>query len=96
MRIAVLILIWLLCTGFPFKFSPHPESDDDFYMVEYKPQRGGWRDWMRVNKVEGQKIYEVWIEPVTSFDCIRVRAINTVGQSLPSKRDCEGVPDAIP
>jgi hypothetical protein len=90
MRIALFILIWLLCTSFTFKWSPHPKSDDDFYMVEYKPAHGGWRDWMRVNKVEGRKIYDVWIEPLTRFDCARVRAINTVGQSEPSKRNCEG------
>jgi hypothetical protein len=89
-RIALFILIWLLCTSFTFKWSPHPTSDDDFYMVEYKPAHGGWRDWMRVNKVEGTKIYEVWIEPMTEKDCVKVRAINTVGQSQPSKWICQG------
>jgi hypothetical protein len=82
--------IWLLCTSFSFKWIPHPLSDDDSYIVEFKPTHGGWRDWIKTNKVEGTKIYEVWIEPMTSFDCVRVRAINTVGQSAPSKWICKG------
>ncbi len=89
-QVLAFILIWLLCTGFTFKWKPHPESDDDFYMVELKPSHGGWRDWMRVNKVEDKKIYEVWIEMMTNKDCVRVRAINTIGQSIPTKQWCEG------
>jgi hypothetical protein len=89
-RIALFILIWLLCTSFTFKWSPHPKSHDDFYVVEYKPEHGGWRDWIKVMKVEGTKIYEVWIEQSTELDCVRVRAINTSGESAPTPRWCEG------
>jgi hypothetical protein len=82
--------IWLLCTSFAFKWSPHPQSSDDYYMVEYKPEHGGWRDWIKVMWEEGRQIYEVWIEQSSQLDCVRVRASNTTGQSGPTRPYCEG------
>jgi hypothetical protein len=89
---AVLItLIWLLCTSFTYQWSPISESGvDDFYVVEYKPEHGGWRDWIKVVWEEGKQIYEVWIEQSSELDCVRVRAINTTGQSGPTRPYCEG------
>jgi hypothetical protein len=91
MRIIAFVLVWLLCTGFTFKWSPTSKPGvDDFYMVEFKPSNGGWRDWNKVMREEGKQIYEVWIDKVSPLDCVRVRAINTTGRSGPTKPYCEG------
>lgn len=90
MKLLALIVIYPLLVGFTMDLRWFPNSDThDNFIIEYKPENGGWRLLVRVNR-DMRQLTITKEEP--GAHCYRVRAEANneyaIGRSGPSQIQC--------
>jgi len=81
------IVSWFMLSGFimPLEWIMPEDSNHEHFIVEYKPEHGGWREAQTVPRDWRMTIIE---EHRQGQWCYRVRAINGAGRSGPSQIKC--------
>ncbi len=87
MTLVRFILAWLILSGFtmPLEWRMPTDSNHEGFIVEYKPEKSGWREMLKVSREERSAIIT---EDRPGQYCYRIRAVNNAGRSGPSQNKC--------